>query len=121
MDFLGHDLTYYMKTNKRLNLKCVMRITYFMLKILETIHNRKVVHRDLKPENIVLINKKRNIFSYPIRYIDNLIYKQQYINIVIHILLLVILLFICNYIFTKLKIFIKFGANSIYKVRRRRL
>ena len=76
---------------------------------------------DNKPENIVLINKKRNIFSYPIRYIDNLIYKQQYINIVIHILLLVILLFICNYIFTKLKIFIKFGANSIYKVRRRRL
>ena len=64
MDFLGHNLTYYMKTNKRLNLKCVMRITYFMLKILETIHNRKVVHRDLKPENIVLgrDSKENEIF-----------------------------------------------------------
>jgi hypothetical protein len=60
---------------------------------------------DKKPENIYLMKKKKFLFLYPIRYIDNLIYNKNYIGLLILIILFVLLLYICNYLFKKLLIY----------------
>jgi len=70
---------------------------------------------DNKTENIYLIKKEKNIFFSPIRYIDKLIYNKNYISLSILIILFVLLLYVCIFLFKqfKLAIFLKKLSHKV--------
>ncbi|CAD8087039.1 unnamed protein product [Paramecium sonneborni] len=54
IQYLGRDLTHFMKTFRKFSLKCVLNIAEQMINIIENIHKNKVLHRDIKPENVLV-------------------------------------------------------------------
>ncbi|CAD8068235.1 unnamed protein product [Paramecium primaurelia] len=54
IQYLGRDLTHYMKTFRKFSLKCVLNVAEQMINILESLHKNKVLHRDIKPENVLV-------------------------------------------------------------------
>ncbi|CAD8098732.1 unnamed protein product [Paramecium sonneborni] len=54
IQYLGRDLTHYMKTFRKFSMKCVLNIAEQMINILESLHKSKVLHRDIKPENVLV-------------------------------------------------------------------
>ena len=62
-----------------------------------------------------VIEKNKNLFTYPIRYIDYLIYKEQYIDLLIIIISFLLFLYIIYYFFIKFKL-ITILKKTIYKI-----
>lgn len=74
---------------------------------------------DNKSENIMLVKKNRCMYTYPIRYIDDLIYNEKYISILIHVIIFAVLLFICSYLIIFIKV--KKIISKLYKYIRSNL
>jgi hypothetical protein len=74
---------------------------------------KSVCNYDNKTENIDLIEKKKNyIFTYPVRYLDKLIYNKMYFTLVIQIILFLFILYLIFYIFVKLHYLTKITKYS---------
>ena len=57
----GHDLRYELESGQVLNEEQAREMLYEILKILEFVHQRKIIHRDIKPGNLIRRKSDRQL------------------------------------------------------------
>ncbi|CAD8098226.1 unnamed protein product [Paramecium sonneborni] len=77
IQYLGRDLTHYMKTFRKFSLRCVLNIAEQMISILENIHKNKVLHRDIKPENVLVGKDDEENMLYIVDFGISKFYKDE--------------------------------------------
>ncbi|CAD8170774.1 unnamed protein product [Paramecium pentaurelia] len=77
IQYLGRDLTHYIRTYKKFSLKCVLNIAEQMIIILESLHKHNVIHRDIKPENILVGKEDEENQLFIVDFGISKFYKEQ--------------------------------------------
>ncbi|CAD8167742.1 unnamed protein product [Paramecium pentaurelia] len=77
IQYLGRDLTHYMKTFRKFSLRCVLNIAEQMINIIENIHKNKVLHRDIKPENVLVGKEEEENLLFIVDFGISKFYKDE--------------------------------------------
>ena len=69
MELLGKSLTdIFSNQNKKFSLKTVCTIAIDMIKLIQHIHEKKIIHRDIKPDNFMMGLSKNKYVLYLIDF-----------------------------------------------------
>ncbi|CAK81420.1 unnamed protein product (macronuclear) [Paramecium tetraurelia] len=77
IQYLGRDLTHYIRNYRKFSLKCVLNIAEQMIIILESLHKHNVIHRDIKPENILVGKEDDENQLFIVDFGISKFYKEQ--------------------------------------------